>query len=217
MTNHLVHGKYGFLRYQPEPLVEHHGMSASIFAVKKCALGNDDGKHFLQAQGLSAKLHFVAAVLFGPAAFIFDRKNQTVVVKLHHIGLPAQSQALGADRQGPHGADPALLDPFSAVGPFMEKSPFGGVTVLGPDLLGMDQGALAGAIQIMLQCREHDVVGFWVHRHFYFPGLGAYQMFTILDPNLLYKLTQKPSISSGLKPSKWISSKLPSGFTSRER
>lgn len=151
------------LGHPPEPGIELDGMPAALLPIKKGTLPDFDVQHLFEAKRLGAELDLVAAALFRFTPFVLDGKDGAVLMELHHVGLAAQAETPGTDRQGPHGADPALLLRLPAVRPLVQDPPLGGETVFGPDLFQMDQGALSRAVQVVLQSREHDVVGFGVH------------------------------------------------------
>lgn len=147
----------------PEIGIERDGMPATLLPIEKGAFRYFDLQHLLEAQPLGAELNFVATVALRLAPFVLDGKDSAILMELHHVGLPGEAETTGADRQGSHRADPALLLRLPAVRPLVQHPPLGGEAVFDPDLFQMDQSALSRAIEIVLQGGEHDVVGFGVH------------------------------------------------------
>jgi hypothetical protein len=84
-------------------------------------------------------------------------------MKFHDIGFAAQAEPTGAQQKPRGDFDGAAFFTGPTVGFFMQQSPFGGVLVFRPDLLQMDQRTLPGAIEVMLQSRKRDEIGFGVH------------------------------------------------------
>lgn len=146
---HLGNCQFGQIS---EFVIERDRMPSTFLPVKKGPFVNTNTQHLFQTERLGAELHLITAVLFGPTSFVFDGGNPPVAVKFDDIGLTAQTETHGTNRQGPNSTDPALLTHLFAIGSFMQHPPFRRKTIFTPDLLQMNQGALPRAVLIVLQC-----------------------------------------------------------------
>lgn len=147
----------------PKGRVEGDFGAAFSLSVKKESVGNICREHFLEAEGLGTELDFVGAVCLGFPAFVFDRNNRPILVKFDHIALAGKAERERADGQTPGDADARACFRGTVVSAFMEDTSLGGESILGPDLFEVDQGALARAIEPMLECGEGDEVFFGEH------------------------------------------------------
>jgi hypothetical protein len=150
----------------PETDIEIDGLPAPFLPIKQGPAFYLHSQHLFKTERLSTKLHLVAAIAFRLASLVLDREDRAVRMEFHDIGLAAQTKPMRADREGTYGTYPPLPHFFPTIRPLVQYPAFGSEPVFDPDLFDMDQGALARAVQIVLQGGEHDEVGFGIHlRH----------------------------------------------------
>ena len=94
----------GRARLFPERGIESHGQPPPGAAVEKRTGRNDPAEHFLQAQGLGAKLHRVAGIGLGLTELVFHGKGPfagLARMEFHHVGHAEKSQFHRAQGHGP--------------------------------------------------------------------------------------------------------------------
>ena len=143
--------------------IELNSVTAPFLPIKQRSALYRHRQHLFETERLGTQLHLVATIFLWLATLVLDGKDNAVLMKFHNVGLAGQAEPHRTNREGPHRADPPLLLRLPAVRPLMQHPAFGSEPVFNPNLLEVDQGALTGAVQIVLQGGEHDVVGFGVH------------------------------------------------------
>ena len=128
----------------------------AVFALEKATAGYRHAKHLFNAQRLCAELDFIRPMGFRLAAFVLDRIDDPIPVKLHDIALPGNPESERAHRQAARDAHARLAFIRSIVGLLMKHLSLGGEFVFRPRLLQMDQAALARTIQPMLERGERQ-------------------------------------------------------------
>ena len=127
-------------------------------------------KHFFQAERLSAKLHPVGIIFFGPAALVFNGKWLPDAIfpqmKFDDISPADHPQLQGSNRHIKF--DPYFTTRLTPGGmhPFVENSSFSGQPVFRPLLFNMDQRTLTRTEQQVLKGRDHNQIFFAVHNVF---------------------------------------------------
>jgi hypothetical protein len=69
----------GFASGVPQSAIEDHFRSALLLAIKQISARDHDLQHFLKTHGLSTQLNSITVVVFGFAAFVFDRRDGPVL------------------------------------------------------------------------------------------------------------------------------------------
>lgn len=121
-------------------------------------------EHFLKAKRLGTDLHLIGAVGFGFASLVFyrgDLKGRPKIAPtfLHDIADAGKAECFRGDVQvAEDGAGGAVLV-GAFVGFLVEELALRREAVLRPDLLVVDQHALARAIEPMLDRGEGDGIG----------------------------------------------------------
>ena len=108
-------------------------------------------EHFFQAESLGADLDFVGAVGLGFAAFVFDGSEGAVAVLFDDVADSAEIVYFGRDVEVAQDGAGGTVFVGAFVGFFVKLLTLGSETILGPDLLIVDEGTLARAIQEVLQ------------------------------------------------------------------
>lgn len=128
---------------------EDHEFAAPRFAVENGTLWNGEAQHLLEAQTLSAQLHTIGVVDFGPAALIFDREGDFAVavgpMNLDNVGLTYEPQPVGDEWEGTVGLERAAGHRLALLYSPMQQTASHRKSVLRPYPLEMDQGELARA------------------------------------------------------------------------
>ena len=146
-----------------EVFVDGNGGAPSGFSVEDESLGYFGLEHFLKAKSLGADLDLISAVGFWFAAFVFNGSVRAVVVLFDDVADSAEVVSFRTHPELSQDGTGGAVFVGAFVGFFMKLLSLGGETILGPDLLVVDEGALARAIQEVLQRGEWD--GFGRGRH----------------------------------------------------
>lgn len=131
--------------------VDGDGSAALGFAVEEEGFGNGDGEHFFEAEGLGAELDFVGAVAFRFAALVFDGDDAPVAVEFDDVGLAVESETVAGEVEAAGGSQAGAGFGGAVVGALVEDAAGGGEVVLGPEPLDVDEGALALAVEEVLE------------------------------------------------------------------
>ena len=118
--------------------------------MKDRPLGHLGAQHLLQAQGLTAKLEVRGAVPAGRPVLVLHRVGGVPVV-LDQVGFSHESQGHGPEGNAvlpPHAGD---CVPSRLVHPVMDGIPLQREDILVVGLLPVNQGALPGAVGVMLK------------------------------------------------------------------
>ena len=107
--------------------------------------------HLFQAERLRAQLNAVAVVALGPPALVLDGQRRFAGPPLDDVGDAVKPQLEAAQGQGPSRQRLGPPGRSAAVGLFVQKGPLGGVPILRPQPLDVDERALALAIEQVLQ------------------------------------------------------------------
>ena len=114
--------------------------------------------HVFQTEGLGAELYFVMDMAAPAAVLVFDGVRNGAVV-LDDIGLANQAETVGPDGEGTLDLD-ALADVgVGDIDLFVGMLSAKGVEVFVPNLVEVDEGALARAVRPVLQCGDEDQIG----------------------------------------------------------
>lgn len=92
---------------------------------------------------MRAELDFVGAVGFWFSAFVFDGNNGAIQMKLYDIALSRETEIFGADGEGTGGADAMARLGGGIVDSLVKNPAFGGVSVLQPFAIHVDECELA--------------------------------------------------------------------------
>jgi len=139
-------------------LIEWDVLAPTSLAVKDGTGRDGNGEHFLQTKGLGAELKRVRTVGFGATAFVFDGENGSVGVKLDDVGDTGEAEGERAEMKAARGAHAGAGFVFGFVGFFVKHATLGGEEVFRPDLLNVDEGALAWTEAQVLQSRDGEEV-----------------------------------------------------------
>jgi hypothetical protein len=112
-------------------------------------------KHLFQTNSLGAKLKFLVSALSMLSRLVLDR-IRGITVELHDIRPAGKVQPLGPDRQGPLHSHARFGARSRLIHALMHIASAHGVNVLVPDVLKVDQRALARAVAVVLQGGDHD-------------------------------------------------------------
>jgi len=132
------------------------------FPVEEKPLSDVRIEHFLQAKRLGAQLDTIGIVRLWFPAFVFHRDDPPVAVELDDIALSGELQTLTQDRKSPR--DPHSRPRFigSIVSPLVQDGTLHGEAVLRPNLLQVDERALALAEEEVLEGGEGSILGYWL-------------------------------------------------------
>jgi len=169
-------GNFGFA---PEGVIEGDVETMPRCSVEQRSIGHLYLEHFLQADGLSAKLNFIAVLALWPPALVLDRKGLPEAcyirkadsffghaMELHHVCDSRQSEAERPERKAPRNPDIAPGLCSSLVDAVVQVLPLDGKSIVRPELLNVDQRALPLAEHQMLQCRQLQQSIFVIHDFF---------------------------------------------------
>ena len=162
-----VHFGYDRLGAATQGFVEDYLRAPPRAAIEQRAVRHQHAQHFLEAQGLRAKLDTVLIANFGPPALVFDREWLLRAaalrgVKLDDVSLTGKTEAQGAKRNAispPH-RSPRLG--ATAIHPLVLDPPLRRPCVLDPDPFEVNQRALPRTDDKMLERRDRDQLGFSV-------------------------------------------------------
>jgi hypothetical protein len=127
------------------------------FAVKQGALGDLNCEHLLLRKRLSAELHLVGAVRFGSATLLVRRTRAPALrcvfgpMQLDDIRDIVHAEPIRAERHAgdrPHAASDFGIQGMQAP---VRDDALGGQRVLGPKWFGVDEGALARTLGVVLE------------------------------------------------------------------
>jgi hypothetical protein len=137
--------------HRPEFLIKWHFQPAAGAIVVEPALGDYYAEHGLKTESLGAQLDFVGTVLLWLSPFVLDWKDPAIGVELNHITLARDSQNFTGDPESPgdSNARTGLVGAF--VGNPVNFLAQCSKPILGPELLVVNEGALALAVQKMLE------------------------------------------------------------------
>jgi hypothetical protein len=151
----------GFFGKLPKPVVDGNNRPATGRPIEQRPLFDLLPEHGFEAKCLSTQLYFVCTVYFWLAALVLNRVGPVATIddmELHHIGDTCDPQSRvgqGHCRDGAHSV--SLLD-CGVIGPIVEQPPFGGLAVVRPQALDVDQRALPRAVKVMLEGGNGDQV-----------------------------------------------------------
>lgn len=141
-----------------ERCVEGDDLAAFGGVVEEGSFVNFDAEHFFQRHGLGAELDLVGKTVVAAAAFVFNRVG--LRMKLHDISDAEHAESAGGDGQG--ASDPVTVFGTcgSVVHALVEVAAFEGEAVFLEDALDVDESALAGTKDDVLQAGQGEQVGF---------------------------------------------------------
>jgi hypothetical protein len=151
-----------FFRFFTKDLIKGYIEAMTGPAIEDGPVRDRNGQHFFQANGLGAKLDQIAVVGLWFAPFILHREWLPCVLiqamEFYHISLPHQAEPQRT--QGNAVFDPNLSPGFAVLlmNLLVHDPTFRCHEIFIPDLLYMDQGALALTKDIVLKGREHDEI-----------------------------------------------------------
>jgi hypothetical protein len=140
----------------PESGVEGDVNAASCLSVEELPASNGKAQHMFEAESLGAELNPIGIMRLGTAALVLDRSD----VERRTVGrleLDGVAHAVQAQEERSHGNGRRRTDSgarFGEIGPVspvVELPAFNGQSILRPEAFVVDQGALAGAINQVLQ------------------------------------------------------------------
>ena len=155
----------GFFGQFAQLPVEQDGFAPVCLSVIQCAFGYGGLAHFFQTHRLCAELDAIGVGLFRASALVFDGIRLPMAVrpvKFDDIGHPADAEPFRAQHQ--RGGCPDVFPAFcpGGMGVFVHEPPLCRKDVFFPCSVQMDQGTLARTIQVVLQRRYGDEIGFRV-------------------------------------------------------
>jgi hypothetical protein len=158
----LPQSRRRILGHAPQLIIEANHDPTPRLAIKQRAFTDWTTDHFLETQGLRAKLRFVRAMRLGLAALIFDRIRRLLSfrrpVELDDVGQSHESQPPRGERHRRDAPKPTRVPRARLLSRGVEDAPLGGEAVLLPQPLDMDERRLPEAIDAMLECRDGDGV-----------------------------------------------------------
>ena len=156
-----------FFRFPPQYLVEDDVETVAGLAVKERPRWNRDGEHLLQADRLGTKLNLIAIVCLGLAPLVLHGEGEPgairQAVELHDVGLADQSKPKRPQRYAIFDPNVAPRFPAFIMYALVHNPAFGGAPALRPCLFDVDEGALTGTKNHVLQGRKLNQVFWAVH------------------------------------------------------
>jgi hypothetical protein len=102
------------------------------------------------------------SVSMTPADLVLDRCHVGVLIELHSICAPIETQTFGPQRQRSDDEPTSLLTLARGVGPDVPVGADDSVHVVRPDTVDVNQGALTRAVGVVLQSGDRND---WLDAH----------------------------------------------------
>lgn len=115
-------------------------------------------KHFFEAEGLSAELEVVVAFLAAGSVLVFNGDDCTVGVEFDGVGASGEAEGFRPEGESAFDADFAVHLERGFIHALVDLLTAQGEDVFVVDLLDVDEGALAGAVGVVFDGGNHDVV-----------------------------------------------------------
>jgi hypothetical protein len=158
----------------PEDEIEGRAVTMLGSPIEERPLANDGAQHLFQADRLRAELYLVTAVELWPSSLVFDRVRdpspsrvgetgsgagfavEAHTMELDHVSHSGDTQLEGTDRHatGSQNRAPQFSPWQSLIHPAVQVCALQRQRVVRPELLDMDEGALALTEDEMLQCGQ---------------------------------------------------------------
>ena len=139
-----------------ELCIKGHHCAATRLTVEEKTFRYAGVQGFFDAQGLGAELDLIGAMGLGLAPLVFNHGDMAVLMKLDHITDAMYGQSGGANGEAAGDADAGAGFVRAVMGAIVHGAAFGGEAIFRPDLVNVDQGALPGAEEQMLEARDRE-------------------------------------------------------------
>jgi len=141
--------------------------SVAAFTIIQGTARHPATEHLFKTQPLGAELHFISTMTLGFSTLVFHWKNKPALslsMEFYHVALAANPEFKGTHGQTACNANarPGFIRPI--VGALVKDFPFRRELVLAPNLLNVNESALALAKKQVLKGREGKELVFGV-RH----------------------------------------------------
>ena len=165
----VVYGSDDFFRLLPELVIDVNLHSTANPSIEECPPMNRSVEHFFQTKSLRTELHLVADIVFGLSHLELDGEHFRCVGALlgfeefDNVSPSYDTETEGMNAKPADGFQRASRFIRVGVDLFVEDVAANRVKVLLPHILYVNQGTLARAEYVVLQCADLDEVVFRVH------------------------------------------------------
>jgi hypothetical protein len=157
----------GVERFLAEGVVEGDGGALAGFGVVDETLGNGEGEHFFEAEGLGAELDAVVDPTGGAAGFVFDGAGfedaSAGFADFDDVGLAGEAEPIGPQGEGAEEFPAGAVFEAGQVGVFVVELAEEGVFVVFKDALYVYQSSTARAVKKLVESGEGERISHSIH------------------------------------------------------